>query len=47
MVTAVMAGDRSFELRIFIEGTMSIDHEQVLTRRLCRLVNVFHEDWRK
>ena len=47
MITAVMAGDRSFELRVFIEGSMSPEHEQVLTRRLCRLVNVFHEDWKK
>ena len=47
MLTAVMAGDRSFELRVFLEGSMSPDHETVLTRRLCRLVNTFHEDWKR
>ena len=47
LVTAVISGDRNFELRVFMEGLMSVDHEQVLTRRLCRLVNIFHEDWKR
>ena len=47
MLTAVIAGDRSFELRVFLEGTMSSEHEIVLTRRLCRLMNVFQDDWKR
>ena len=47
MVTAVLAGNNALELRLFAEEAVPAQIEQTLTRRLCRLMDAFQEDWRR
>ena len=45
--TAILAGDNTLELRVFSIEEISVMDEQRLTSRLCRLMDIFHEDWRR
>ena len=46
LITAILAGSNSLELRIFAPDEMPSETEQPLTRRLCRLMDIFYNDWR-
>ena len=46
-MTAVISGDRCLELRVFMQEEFSIADEITLNKRLCRLVNVFQDDWKR
>ena len=39
IVTAVLAGGRHFELRVFYTGQVTVAREQLLTERLCCLMD--------
>ena len=45
LVTAVITGDRAFQIRVFAEEFLSLQEEQKLTSRLCRLTNLFGATW--
>ena len=45
--TAVLAGDNTLELRVFSTDDITTAEEQRLTSRLCRLMDLFQEDWRR
>ena len=47
LVTAVLAGNNTLELRLFSGVSLECHRELVLNRRLCRLMDLFHEDWRR
>ena len=45
--TAVLSGGNTLELRVFAAEDISVSEEQRLTTRLCRLMDIFHDDWRR
>ena len=47
LLTAVISGDRCFELRVFLQEEFSVANEITLTRRLCRLVDACQEEWKR
>ena len=47
MVTAILAGDNTLELRVFSEQIVAAHQEVTLTKRLCRLMDLFQEDWQR
>ena len=47
IVTAILAGSRSLEVRVFMEAELLLAEEQMLTRRLCRLVDTYEDDWKR
>ena len=47
LVTAVMAGTKTLELRVLSTTQPTDDQESCLTRRLCRLMDSYASDWRR
>ena len=45
--TAVLAGSNSLELRVLSTESITVSDEQRLTRKLCRLMDIFGDDWRR
>ena len=45
LVTAVLAGDNTLQLRVFSTATICVSEEQLLTRRLCKLMNRHQVGW--
>ena len=45
LLTAVLSGARTLELRVFTEADLPPACEQRLTKRLCRLVDRFDQSW--
>lgn len=47
IVTAVLSGDRSLELRVFADEIVSLASEQLLTKRLCKLMDRHKGVWQR
>ena len=47
LITAVLAGSNTLELRLFAPEEILDVQEQVLTDRLCRSMDRFHDEWRR
>ena len=47
MVTAVLSGGRDLEIRVFADIEMSLSNEQMLTQKLCKLMDRHANLWRK
>ena len=45
LLTAILAGDRTLELRIFVDQEITDDLEERLTARLCRLMDNKQTEW--
>ena len=47
ILTAVLAGSRCFEVRVFSHLELAVSDEKVLTSRLCRLTDRYEHLWRR
>ena len=47
LLTSVISGNRSLEIRVFAEEFLSVQEEQILTRGLCRLMNRAYATWKR
>lgn len=47
LLTAVLAGDRCLELRVFGDVDLSHSDEMCLTAGLCKLMDRNSEDWKR
>ena len=47
LVTAVISGDRSLELRLFAGEFLSVQEELTLTHGLCQLMNRAESSWKR
>ena len=47
IITAVIAGDRTLEARIFAACNVSVQAEKILTSKLCRLMNRSQQQWHR
>ena len=45
LVTAVLSGTRTLEIRIFSTIDVSMGTEKTITRRLCRAMDLFDSKW--
>ena len=45
LLTAVLSGARTLELRVFTEADLPVADEKRLNKRLCRLVDRFDQSW--
>ena len=45
LLTAVLAGDRTLEFRVFTEEEVSMQLEEKLTARLCSHMDHFQSRW--
>ena len=47
LITAVISGDRTFQIRVFAGEFLTVAEETQLTARLCKLVDRFGDEWSK
>ena len=47
LLTAILSGERNFEMRIFVDMDIPIGRERVLTRRCCNMMNRYANLWRR
>ena len=47
MVTAVIAGNKTFQIRVFADIDVTSQMEICLTNRLCTLMNNYQGRWQK
>ena len=47
LLTAVISGDRAFQVRVFAGEFLEVSEEQQLTQRLCKLVNRHQASWHR
>ena len=45
LLTAVISGDRTFQVRVFAGEFLTVTEEVQLTSRLCNLVDRFGDQW--
>lgn len=45
IITAVIAGDKSLELRVLSPAEITVSEEQRLTTRLCKLMDRYQRKW--
>ena len=47
ILTAVISGDKTFQLRVFSPVGISVAEEVLLTARLCKLMDRYQRQWEK